>query len=143
MPTVGPQTSTIVSIVYDTDSGGFGGPADMTGPAIGNLSYRQDSADDLNLTVAIEFGQPNTVYQVFWSAVQPQCQRLKAERLSSGSRIWLRCVIIPGRRLVVQVSCGNGEAPGRRGILDVSLPSRSLTCLLTLSCRVPCPFPRG
>ena len=65
MPTVGPQTSTIVSIVYDTDSGGFGGPADMTGPAIGNLSYRQDNADDLNLAVAIEFGQPNTVYQVF------------------------------------------------------------------------------
>ncbi len=65
MPTVGPQTSTIVSIVYDTDSGGFGGPADMTGPAIGNLSYRQDSADDLNLAVAIDFGQPNTVYRVF------------------------------------------------------------------------------
>lgn len=65
MPAVGPQTSTIVSIVYDTDSGGFGGPADMTGPAIGNLSYRQDSADDLNLAFAIDFGQPNTVYTVF------------------------------------------------------------------------------
>jgi hypothetical protein len=65
MTIVGPQTSTIVPFVYDTDSGGFGGPGDMTGPTIGSLSYRQDSADDLNLTVTIDFGQPNTAYQVF------------------------------------------------------------------------------
>src|ERR1700678_2770060 len=31
-------------------------------------------------------------------------------------RSWLRCVIVPGRRLVVQVSRETGEAPDRRGI---------------------------
>src|SRR5713101_7450677 len=65
MPTVGPVTTTTVPLVYDSDSGGFGGPVDMTGPVIGNVSYRQDAADDLNLTITVEFGQPNTVYQVF------------------------------------------------------------------------------
>jgi hypothetical protein len=65
MTTVGPITSTIVPLAYDSDSVGFGGPVDMTGPAIGTVSYHQDAADDLSLTIALEFGQPSAVYQVF------------------------------------------------------------------------------
>jgi hypothetical protein len=65
MPTVGPITSTIVPMAYDSDSIGFGGPVDMTGPAIGSVSYHQDAADDLSLTITVDFGQPSTIYQVF------------------------------------------------------------------------------
>jgi len=38
---------------------------DITGPAIGSVSYHQDAADDLSLTITVEFGQPSTVYRVF------------------------------------------------------------------------------
>lgn len=65
MTVVGPITSTTVPLVYDGDSAGFGGPADMNGPVIGSVSYHQDAADDLHLSVNLEFGQPNSVYQVF------------------------------------------------------------------------------
>lgn len=65
MTTVGPATSTTVLMAYDSDSAGFGGPVDMTGPVIGSVSYHQDAADDLSLTITVEFGQPSVVYQVF------------------------------------------------------------------------------
>ena len=64
MPTVGPQKETNVIAVYDTDSGGFGGPADMNGPEIGSVSYSQPGGN-LLLKIKLEFGQPNTKYQVF------------------------------------------------------------------------------
>jgi hypothetical protein len=65
MPIVGPLTSTTVQLVYDSDSGGFGGPVDMNGPVVGLVSYHQDPADNLDLRITVEFGQPNSVYQVF------------------------------------------------------------------------------
>jgi hypothetical protein len=37
----------------------------MNGPIIGSVGYQQDAADDLNLTISVDFGQPNSVYQVF------------------------------------------------------------------------------
>jgi hypothetical protein len=64
MTVVGPITSTQVSVVYDNDTGGFGGPADMTGPEIGRVSYSQPG-DDLQLRIDLDFAQPNTTYQVF------------------------------------------------------------------------------
>jgi hypothetical protein len=64
MPTVGPQTETQVSVVYDTDSGGFGGLLDMDGPQIGLTAY-SEPGDDLHIKLTIEFGQPNTHYEVF------------------------------------------------------------------------------
>jgi hypothetical protein len=56
----------------------------------------------------------------------------------------LHCVIAAGCWPVDEVSCEMGEAPAtRRDCLDL-FACRSLTCLLlTLSRRVPCPFPRG
>jgi hypothetical protein len=62
---VGPQPSTTVPLIYDTDSAGFGGPYDMTGPLIGNVSYRQSGASALEMTITVDFGQPNTTYDVF------------------------------------------------------------------------------
>jgi len=64
MPIVGPQKETQVPVVYDTDSHGFGGPADMNGPAIGVTAY-SEPGNNLNVRLTIEFGQPNTKYQVF------------------------------------------------------------------------------
>lgn len=64
MPVVGPQTETHVPVVYDSDSGGFGGPVDMNGPQIGLTAY-SEPGDNLHLNLTIEFGQPNTRYEVF------------------------------------------------------------------------------
>ncbi len=64
MPIVGPQTETQVPVVYDTDSGGFGGPLDMNGPQIGVTAY-SEPGDNLHIKLTIEFGQPNTRYEVF------------------------------------------------------------------------------
>lgn len=64
MPTVGPIKETNVLAVYDSDSGGFGGPVDMRGPEIGTVSYSQP-AGNLALRIKIEFGQPSTTYRVF------------------------------------------------------------------------------
>jgi hypothetical protein len=64
MPTVGPKTETSVLMVYDTDSGGFGGPLDMTGPQIGLLAY-SEPGDNLHITIGVEFGHPSTSYEVF------------------------------------------------------------------------------
>lgn len=64
MPVVGPIKETTVPVVYDTDSGGFGGPLDMRGPEIGSVSYSQPGGN-LLIKVKLEFGQPNTKYQVF------------------------------------------------------------------------------
>src|SRR5215831_12929781 len=65
MTVVGPITSTTVPMVYDSDSGGFGGPLDMNGPVVGSVSYKQTNADDLHISIALDFGQPNTRYEVF------------------------------------------------------------------------------
>ncbi len=62
---VGPQLTTNVEMVYDTDSNGLGGGADMVGPVIGNVSYRQGSNGRLNLVLHTDFAQPNTTYQIF------------------------------------------------------------------------------
>jgi hypothetical protein len=64
MPKVGPKTENNVLVVYDTDNGGFGGPLDMSGPEIGVLAY-SEPGDNLHITINIEFGQPNTSYEVF------------------------------------------------------------------------------
>jgi hypothetical protein len=64
MPTVGPTPETHVIVIYDTDAGGFGGPGDMNGPPIGQLSYSEPS-DNLHVKINIEFAQPNTSYEVF------------------------------------------------------------------------------
>ncbi|MFY9556288.1 MAG: hypothetical protein WAV47_16365 [Blastocatellia bacterium] len=64
MPVVGPIKETRVLVVYDTDSGGFGGPLDMNGPEIGGVRYAQPGGN-LVLKISLEFGQPNTKYQVF------------------------------------------------------------------------------
>ena len=64
MPTVGPKTEITVDVVYDTDTHGFGGPLDMTGPQIGILAYSEPGGN-LHLTLNIEFGQPSTGYEVF------------------------------------------------------------------------------
>ena len=64
MPTVGPKTQTHVISVYDSDSGGFGGPIDMGGPEVGTVDYSQPGGN-LALRIGVEFGQPNTKYQVF------------------------------------------------------------------------------
>ena len=64
MPTVGPKTETSVDVVYDTDSAGFGGPLDMTGPEIGVVAYSEPGGN-LHITINIEFGHPSTGYEVF------------------------------------------------------------------------------
>jgi hypothetical protein len=64
MPTVGPIKVTNVLAIYDSDSGGFGGPVDMRGPEIGSVAYSQPGGN-LLLNIKIEFGQPNTTYRVF------------------------------------------------------------------------------
>ena len=51
------------------------------------------------------------------AVASPAASGFKAKRLSVWFRSWLRCVIVPGCRLVVQVSCETGEAPARRGIV--------------------------
>ena len=63
-PPVGPITVTTVLLAYDTDAGGFGGPLDMRGPHVGEVSYAQPGGN-LALRINLEFGQPNTKYQVF------------------------------------------------------------------------------
>jgi hypothetical protein len=62
-PTAG-QT-TIVSLIYDTDANGLGGPLDMVGPTIGSVEYAQATDGSLRVQVTITFGFPNTTYQVF------------------------------------------------------------------------------
>jgi hypothetical protein len=62
---VGPQLTTNVPLIYDTDSNGFGGGADMVGPVIGSVSYRQGSDGRLNVVLHADFAQPNTTYQTF------------------------------------------------------------------------------
>jgi len=64
MPTVGPIKETNVLAIYDSDSGGFGGPIDMGGPEIGSVAYSQPGGN-LLVKIKIEFGQPNTTYRVF------------------------------------------------------------------------------
>ena len=64
MPVVGPIKDTRVIVVYDTDAGGFGGPLDMNGPEVGRVSYSQPSGN-LLLRIRLEFGQPNSKYEVF------------------------------------------------------------------------------
>src|SRR5678816_3361886 len=65
MTLVGPITTTIVPMVYDGDSGGFGGPLDMNGPVVGSVGYKQTNADNLDISITLEFGQPNTKYEAF------------------------------------------------------------------------------
>ena len=62
---VGPQKVTSVLMVYDSDSNGFGGSADMIGPEIGRIKYQQNNSGGLNLGLHTDFAQPNTTYQVF------------------------------------------------------------------------------
>ena len=64
MTVVGPNTATQVPVVYDSDNNGFGGPADMAGPEIGQVIYSQPG-DNLQVQINLDFGQPNTTYQVF------------------------------------------------------------------------------
>lgn len=61
---VGPITTTNVPVVYDNDTGGFGGPLDMGGPQIGIVAY-SEPGDNLHVSINIEFGQPSTSYDVF------------------------------------------------------------------------------
>jgi len=63
-PPVGPIKETHVLLAYDTDSGGFGGPLDMRGPLVGEVTYVQPSGN-LGIRINLEFGQPNTKYEVF------------------------------------------------------------------------------
>ncbi len=64
MPTVGPRPETRVQLIYDTDSGGFGGPGDMNGPEIGEVLFGEPGGN-LHIRINVEFGQPNTTYEVF------------------------------------------------------------------------------
>lgn len=61
---VGPVTATSVLMVYDSDSNGFAGTADMVGPEIGTVKYRQNSVGTLTLTLHTDFAQPNTTYDI-------------------------------------------------------------------------------
>src|SRR5260370_190647 len=63
MPLVGPIRETHVSVVYDSDSGGFGGPADMNGPLIGAVAYTEPGGN-LTIKIDIEFAKPGTKYEV-------------------------------------------------------------------------------
>jgi hypothetical protein len=63
-PPVGPIKETHVLLAYDTDSGGFGGPADMRGPLVGEVAYVQPGGN-LGIRINLEFGQPNTKYEVY------------------------------------------------------------------------------
>lgn len=63
-PPVGPIKETHVQLAYDTDSGGFGGPLDMRGPLVGEVTYVQPGGN-LGIRINLEFGQPNTKYEVF------------------------------------------------------------------------------
>jgi hypothetical protein len=63
-PPVGPIKETHVLMAYDTDAGGFGGPLDMRGPLVGEVTYTQPGGN-LALRINLEFGQPNTKYEVF------------------------------------------------------------------------------
>lgn len=66
MPTVGPITTTTVPIVYDTDNNGLGGPLNMAGATIGNVTYHQEPDGSLVLAFTLEFAQPNTRYTVYF-----------------------------------------------------------------------------
>ena len=61
---VGPVTATNVLMVYDSDSNGFGGTADMIGPEIGSVKYKQGMLGALTLTLHTDFAQPNTTYNI-------------------------------------------------------------------------------
>jgi hypothetical protein len=65
MTTVGPQTSTTVPLVYDTDDRGLGGPPNMDGPIVGEVAYHQDGADNLIIEVQVQYGQANKKLEVF------------------------------------------------------------------------------
>ena|SRR5215211_290915 len=67
MPTVGPITTTTVPIVYENDTNGLGGPVDMTGSIIGDVTYHQEPDGSLTLAVTLEFAQPNTRYTVYYT----------------------------------------------------------------------------
>jgi hypothetical protein len=64
MPTVGPIKETRVPAVYDRDNNGFGGTLDMDGPEIGMVAYSEPGGN-LHIEIKIQFGQPNTKYEVF------------------------------------------------------------------------------
>jgi len=64
MTVVGPKTETQVTVVYDTDNRGFGGPLDMDGPEIGRVLYSQPG-DNLHLQIILDFALPSTRYEVF------------------------------------------------------------------------------
>jgi hypothetical protein len=66
MPTVGPITTTTVPIVYDNDNNGLGGPVDMTGSIIGNVTYHQEPDGSLAFACTLEFAQPNTRYTAYF-----------------------------------------------------------------------------
>jgi hypothetical protein len=68
MTTVGPQTQTIVPVIYDFDDRGFAGIGDMNGPPVGTLRYRQDTVGNIELEIDIEFGHPNRTYDVVLTA---------------------------------------------------------------------------
>jgi hypothetical protein len=68
MTTVGPQTYTAVSIIYDSDAQGLGGAADMTGPVVGEVRYRQDGTGALEIVIDLQFGHPNVAYDVVLTA---------------------------------------------------------------------------
>lgn len=55
---------THVPVVYDTDNHGFGGPLNMDGPQVGMVAYTEPN-DSLRVEITIQYGQPNTQYQVF------------------------------------------------------------------------------
>jgi hypothetical protein len=64
MTLVGPKTETQVSVVYDSDSRGFGGPLNMDGPEIGRILYSQPG-DNLYLHIILDYAVPSTRYEVF------------------------------------------------------------------------------
>ena len=64
-PPVGPVTSTTVPLAFDRDGVGFGGPLDMRGPLVGTVTYDQGPAGELRLRIDVEFGHPDTTYDVF------------------------------------------------------------------------------
>ena len=94
-------------------------------------------------------GPPNAVRQPCSSAStqpkdSPNASGFKAKQC--GERVPFLVALCDRSWLQACCSCfcEMGEAPARSVIVDVPLLHRSLTCLLlTLSRRMPCPFPRG
>lgn len=63
--TLGPQMSTRVLMVYDSDNNGLGGPSDMAGPRMGFTFYAQNTLGGLGLAETLVYAWPNTTYHVF------------------------------------------------------------------------------